>query len=266
MDVHDDDAGRNGKLTLTLEGSGTSNFSIDPKGFVFSTTPLDYETKDSYTMKVVAKDGGDPFKSDSAQVKITIINVNDNVPVFQKTEAMKIREDVAIGTQVVTMNATDSDNNKLFFRITRGNTGGAFQIAQETGLITVAAKLDREQVVNYTLLVEARDSGNFSVWNNASIQVTDANDNTPVFAPQKYTAQLAENLPSGILEHNFFVSVFSMALDFCSLSLCVCLPLLLSAFAFVSLCSLLFFYCSSLSGFHLPVSRALYNSSFCLCL
>ena len=196
--ARDKDAGSNGKITLKLTGSGSSNFSIDDEGFVYSSTPLDYETKSLYTMTVVATDGGNPPRSATAQIKIDIINVNDNVPVFEETEATQIREDVALGTQVVRMNATDSDSNQIQYSIIQGNVGGAFQIDQGTGLISVAAKLDRETRVNYTLVVEAKDTGDLSVKNNASIQVTDANDNAPTFSPPTYSARVAENRAKGI--------------------------------------------------------------------
>lgn len=198
MKAHDKDTGVNGELTFKLQGSGNKNFSIASNGFVLTETPLDFETKSFYVMTVVAEDGGKPPKTASAQVNITIINVNDNVPVFEKSsQVTKIREDVAIGTRVVRLNATDSDGSQLTFEIVGGNEGGSFQISNATGLITVAAKLDHETRVNYTLVVKATDTGALSVLHNATVQVLDVNDNSPAFAPLKYAANVSENQKSG---------------------------------------------------------------------
>ena len=108
-----------------------------------------------------------------------------------------VRENVAIGTRVVRLNATDADGNQLSFSILSGNTGGAFAIHLTSGVITVAAKLDREKTENYTLAVEARDAGGQSVTHNATIQVIDVNDNAPHFQQASYATDIMENLSSG---------------------------------------------------------------------
>ena len=147
---------------------------------------------------MTAKDSGNPPKQDTAKVNITVINVNDNVPTFETTGQISIiPEDVAIGTRVVKMNATDSDGNKLTFAIVKGNSGGSFVIGSQSGVIGVAKRLDRETVANYTLVVKATDTGGKSVSNNASIRVLDVNDNKPTFEQGSYSAEILENQPAG---------------------------------------------------------------------
>lgn len=200
MDAKDKDEGTNGRLQFDLQGKGRENFTIDSRGFIHTATPLDYETTSSYILTVTAKDGGSPPRSASAQVNISIVNVDDNVPVFEtSTQVSKIREDVAVGTRVVRLNATDADGNDLVFDIMSGNTGGAFEIHNATGLITVAAKLDREITEEYILAVKATDTGGKSVTHNATIQVIDVNDNAPIFAQGNYSKDIMENLPAGML-------------------------------------------------------------------
>lgn len=200
MEATDDDEGTNGRLQFDLQGNGRDNFTIDSRGFIHTATPLDYETTSSYILTVTAKDGGSPSNSASAQVNISIVNVDDNVPVFQTgSQVSKIREDVAIGTRVVRLNATDADGNDLIFHILSGNTDGAFEIHNASGLITVAAKLDRETTEKYILAVKATDPGGKSVTHNATIQVIDVNDNAPVFAKANYSKDIMENLPSGMI-------------------------------------------------------------------
>ena len=198
MEAKDGDEGINGQLTFDLQGEGSGNFTIDSSGFVLTATPLDYEITSHYILNVTAKDGGSPPLSATAQVNITVDNVNDNVPVFETSaQVSKVREDVAIGTRVVRLNATDADGNQLNFTFSSGNEAGAFAIQLTTGLITVAAKLDREDTENYTLAVKATDLGGQSVTHNATIQVIDVNDNAPVFKQASYSKDIRENLPSG---------------------------------------------------------------------
>ena len=164
---------------------------------------MDYETTSHYLLTVNATDEGSPPQSASARINITVINVNDNVPVFEtSSEVATIPEDVAIGTQVVRLNATDSDGSALRFDIKSGNKGNAFAIDKSTGLITVAARLDREATANYTLAVMATDTGGKSVVHNASLQVTDVNDNAPQFTSTSYFANVMENLQPGNTRHS----------------------------------------------------------------
>jgi len=149
-------------------------------------------------MTVTARDSGNPSKSSSARVNISIVNVNDNVPTFEsQTQVTYVSEDVAIGTRVVKLNATDSDGNDLTFKIIKGNTDSSFDIGVDDGVISVAKRLDRETTANYTLTVEARDSGGNAVTNNATIRVLDVNDNKPLFNPSSYSTRIIENQPKG---------------------------------------------------------------------
>lgn len=198
MEASDKDEGTNGQLHFSLQGKGSENFTIDSRGFIHTKTPLDYETTAHYMLNVTATDGGSPSSSASAQVNITVVNVNDNVPVFvTSSQVSKVREDVAIGTRVIRLNATDADGKGLTFKLNSGNTGGAFKIYSSTGLITVAAKLDREKIEQYILTVKATDPDGQSVSYNATINITDVNDNAPVFKNNSYSNEIMENLQPG---------------------------------------------------------------------
>jgi len=200
VEAKDDDEGTNGHLQFELQGKSRENFTVDSRGFLYTVTTLDYEKTSSYIFTVTAKDGGSPANSATAQVNITVLNANDNVPVFQTSlQVSKIREDVAVGTRVVRLNATDDDGNELKFEILSGNNGGAFEIHNKSGLITVAAKLDREKTEKYILVVKATDTGLKSVTHNATIEVTDVNDNAPEFTQASYSKNIRENLPPGTI-------------------------------------------------------------------
>ena len=69
---------------------------------------LDREDKDSYAVQVVAKDAGSPPKQNTLNVHISVIDVNDNFPVFSKKfYNISIRNEESKVTPIVTLSATD---------------------------------------------------------------------------------------------------------------------------------------------------------------
>lgn len=90
------------------------------------------------------------------------------------------------------MTATDLDSNEnghVIYSIIKGDNANQFSIDPETGYISVADYLDRETVSNYVLEVLAKDSGIPVLSRQAlvNIEITDANDNPPLFSQGNYT-------------------------------------------------------------------------------
>lgn len=197
MKAEDKDDGSNGKISYLLSGEGNSDFLVDSDGFVVSNIKLDYETKKYYNLSVTARDFGVPSKSSSANVFINVINVNDNAPAFNISGSIRIREDVAVGTEVVRFQATDADGDKLSLNFTSGNERGDFKIQHHSGVVQVAKKLDREAIDNYLIVVMVTDPSNQFTTQNLTIVIEDANDNAPKFAKQSYAGSVLENSNSG---------------------------------------------------------------------
>ena len=64
-----------GSFTYSLENAGTSHFAIDSStGQLITGAPLDYESRSSYTVKVIASDGN---SSDSITVTVNVTNVDE---------------------------------------------------------------------------------------------------------------------------------------------------------------------------------------------
>ena len=77
---------------------------------------------------------GTPAKSSSAQVVVTITNVNDNVPEFeQELYSLSLAESTPVGTTVLQVNASDADSAVLTYSIVSGNTANAFSLTPLTG-------------------------------------------------------------------------------------------------------------------------------------
>lgn len=84
--------------------------------------------------------------------------------------SFSVSENVAIGTSVGTVTASDPDaGDSLSYAITSGNVGGTFTINSSTGEITTAAALDYETATSYLLIVSVTDGGGLS--DNALVDI-----------------------------------------------------------------------------------------------
>ncbi|XP_051784464.1 protocadherin Fat 1a isoform X3 [Erpetoichthys calabaricus] len=187
-----------------ISGNEHGKFSIDSNtGAIFVIEDLDYEKSHEYYLSVEATDGGSPPLSDVATVNINLTDVNDNAPKFSRDiYAAVINEDAVPGQLVITAIADDIDgpsNNRIHYSIVNGNQGSPFSIDSNKGEVKVARQLDREKISGYTLMVQATDNGNPPMFNTTTINidVSDVNDNPPVFSQANYSIIIQENRPVG---------------------------------------------------------------------
>ncbi|XP_049325190.1 cadherin-23 isoform X3 [Astyanax mexicanus] len=185
-------------VTLTVE-TEADKFSIDQvTGMLSTKVKLDYETQKNYTVQVSLTDG---TNRDEALVYVEVLDINDNSPVFDPIpSSIEIPEDAAIGDNVTTVLATDADsglNGEV--RYSLEGSAGMFSVNPDTGLITVAAKLDRETQDKYSFRAVAQDQGRPTLSGEASlvVTITDVNDNAPIFTKQQYETFIKENATIG---------------------------------------------------------------------
>ncbi|XP_074848983.1 protocadherin Fat 1 isoform X2 [Carettochelys insculpta] len=195
----------NAEITYTIvSGNEHGKFSINSAtGAIFIIESLDYESSHEYYLTVEATDGGTPSLSDVVTVNINVTDINDNTPVFnQNTYTAVISEDAVLEQSVITVMADDADgpsNNHIHYSIIDGNQGGPFTIDPVKGEVKVTKLLDREEISGYTLTVQASDNGSPSKVNTTTvnIDVSDVNDNPPVFSKGNYSVIIQENKPVG---------------------------------------------------------------------
>ncbi|XP_069442287.1 cadherin EGF LAG seven-pass G-type receptor 1 isoform X1 [Ovis canadensis] len=215
----DADAGENARLryrlvdtALASVGGGGSGpaapapaadfpFQIhNSSGWITVCAELDREEVEHYSFGVEAVDHGSPPMSSSASVSITVLDVNDNDPVFtQPVYELRLNEDAAVGSSVLTLRALDRDANSVItYQLTGGNTRNRFALSSQSGggLITLALPLDYKQERQYVLAVTASD-GMRSHTAQVFINVTDANTHRPVFQSSHYTVSISEDRPVG---------------------------------------------------------------------
>ncbi|XP_046581094.1 protocadherin Fat 4-like [Haliotis rubra] len=202
----DADTGTNGQVDYSItSGDGQTTFAIDPAtGDITTTAALDYETKTTYNLVIQAIDRGTPTaNSATTLVVITLNDLNDNTPIFTPSNfTVDLDENVAIGTSVATMAASDADsiaNSNGIFTYSLNST--FFAINSTTGEITTLVAIDREAVANHVLTVTATDqngvgpnTGNGTL----NINVVDLNDNAPAITGT-YTTTLPENTAVGTI-------------------------------------------------------------------
>ncbi|XP_056462221.1 cadherin EGF LAG seven-pass G-type receptor 2 [Gadus chalcogrammus] len=198
----DADSGDNSRLAYRLTDT-TPNFPFsinNSTGWIVVAAELDRESVDFYNFGVEARDHGRPVMSSSASISMTILDVNDNNPEFShKTYYMRLNEDAAVGTSVVTVSAVDQDiNSVVTYQISSGNTRNRFSITSQSGggLITLALPLDYKLERQYVLIVTASDG---MLYDTAKVfvNVTDANTHRPVFQSSHYTVNINEDRPAG---------------------------------------------------------------------
>jgi len=79
----DQDSGSNGDITYNiLKQNQDQSFNIDNQGYITTRLPLDFEIKDKFTIEIEAMDHGMSSLTSTCEVRIRIIDVNDQQPYF----------------------------------------------------------------------------------------------------------------------------------------------------------------------------------------
>ncbi|XP_063535719.1 protein dachsous [Cydia strobilella] len=221
----DRDNGANSSVTYSIvnerDSDGFGVFVIDPKsGVIKTSTVLDHEERSIYRLTVAATDGGTPPKQTVRQLKVEVLDLNDNRPTFTSSSlSFKVQEDASIGHIVGTVACCDSAINEnlingeekqisyLLMPLTTDYSPGTFEIDIRTGSLVVARQLDREVQDEYRLEVRALDT---SATNNpqssavtVKIEIVDVNDNAPQWPQNPINIEISEGTPLGMTVFNF---------------------------------------------------------------
>ncbi|XP_041440843.1 protocadherin gamma subfamily A, 3 L homeolog isoform X31 [Xenopus laevis] len=163
--------------------------------------PLDREKQSSIELKLTAFDGGSPRKTGTTLIRIVVYDANDNYPVFsQDTYVVNINENAPNGSLVLQLQATDEDdslNGEITYSFSHipENAWQIFRINSQTGELLKVGELDYEVSKRYTITVEAKDGGDLVSHCKVSVQVIDANDNSPVIILNSFSSAVLEDSP-----------------------------------------------------------------------
>ncbi|XP_029374780.1 protocadherin-10-like [Echeneis naucrates] len=168
--------------------------------------PLDREQQSAHQTVLTAVDGGAPERSGTAQIDITVLDANDNAPVFdQSFYRVRLAENAPKGTVVIKLNASDLDEGPNA-DITYSFSGHApikvrqlFSVDSRTGEIKVKGVIDYEKARMHEIYVQAKDKGPSAVAVHCKVlvNVLDKNDNLPEVILTSVSTPVQEDVPPG---------------------------------------------------------------------
>ncbi|XP_014251864.1 cadherin-related tumor suppressor [Cimex lectularius] len=189
-----------GQTSYSLVSGGEGKLTVSSSGMIIITEPLDREAKDSYSLRVRATDG---VQASHTLIAIHVTDTNDNPPVFlESVYSFDVSEETGRGTKVGSVSAKDSDlglNGQVSYSVISDWANDIFSLNPQTGVFTLTARLDYEEVQHYIFVVEAEDGGKPALSSTVSvyINVLDVNDNAPLFDPMSYSNEVFENATIG---------------------------------------------------------------------
>ncbi|NXC23608.1 PCDGA protein, partial [Campylorhamphus procurvoides] len=215
--AHDPDIGMNS--LQNYECSESSYFTLDVNNGddgvkypeLLLVKSLDRERQAVHNLILIARDSGTPMKSGSTAIQIIVLDGNDNAPEFtQSVYKVTVREDMAVGSQVLQVTATDRDEGPnaevkySFFNIP-DSFDKTFKLDPESGEIEITEKLNFDEHEFYELVVQARDAGGLSSHSKVLIKVADVNNYVPEIVFMSVFSPVPEDTPLGTV-----IAIFSV--------------------------------------------------------
>ncbi|XP_041926116.1 protocadherin-7b isoform X2 [Alosa sapidissima] len=218
----DADVGVNGQIEYVF-GAATESvrrlLRLDEStGWLSVLHRIDREEVSQLRFTVMARDRGQPPKTDKATVVLNIKDENDNVPnidirkigrIYLRDGVANVAEDVVVDTPIALVQVSDRDQDQNGFvtctvvgdvpfqlKLTSENDG---EMNKKKYFLHTSAALDYEAVQEYTVVIVAVDSGSPSLSSNNSllVKVGDTNDNPPIFGKSTVEVSFPENNAPG---------------------------------------------------------------------
>ncbi|XP_038131629.1 protocadherin gamma-C5-like [Cyprinodon tularosa] len=173
---------------------------------LFLTKMLDREKNIAHTLLLTALDGGNPVRSGTAEITITVLDINDNIPAFEKSlYKVSIPENAPEGELIIQTKAADIDEGQngeieySFGSHTPDSVLSIFTIDSASGTIILKGNLDYETTTKYELDVTAKDRGTPRMEGHCmvNVEVLDVNDNAPEIILTSRPKPVSENSPNG---------------------------------------------------------------------
>uniref|UniRef100_A0A8C9RB37 Protocadherin 2 alpha a 1 n=1 Tax=Scleropages formosus TaxID=113540 RepID=A0A8C9RB37_SCLFO len=209
VNASDADEGINGEIEYSFRNNFRSKANdllrLDSKtGEITVQGLIDFEEDDNYKIYIDVSDKGVlPLKT-QCNVILKVLDVNDNKPEIDITSlSSQIPENAPHGTVVALVRITDLDSTvngqvvctlpeDLPFDLKPSSEGNFYSLVTKS-------LLDRESVPQYDITITAKDMGipSLSTVKTVRVELSDINDNSPVFTRSPYTFYLLENNEPG---------------------------------------------------------------------
>nr|CDS17687.1 protocadherin 9 [Echinococcus granulosus] len=166
---------------------------------------FDREQLGELFVALTCHDSGQPRQTSRVDIKLLILDKNDNKPVFKHHPMVaSVKENSLVGVNVYRLEAFDADvgkNAALVYSIS-GEGADNFKVDRHSGLVTTATTIDREMVGRFNLMVvvsdrNGNDTGSGEPINEGTamltVEVLDENDCAPEFDKPLYQFLIDEN-------------------------------------------------------------------------
>uniref|UniRef100_A0A3B5PZY7 Cadherin domain-containing protein n=1 Tax=Xiphophorus maculatus TaxID=8083 RepID=A0A3B5PZY7_XIPMA len=203
--AHDADIGQNAVQSYDLQQNPNFVLNVQTSpgrkyGELVLDKELDREEQQELRIILTAVDGGSPPRSGTVVIHVTVLDANDNAPVF--TEAVysaRLPENSALKTPVITVSASDKDegiNGEVTYEFSRlsDKSQSLFSLDSKTGEMIVTGKIDYEDRARFEVFVEAKDGYGLSSEAKVIIDIIDVNDNAPVIYVKSLSNPIPENM------------------------------------------------------------------------
>ncbi|XP_041442043.1 protocadherin gamma-B5 isoform X19 [Xenopus laevis] len=192
INIRDIDSGENADVFCHITGSLPFELASSSKNYykLLTTSSLDREEMQEYNITIKATDRGSPPLSTIKTIRLLILDVNDNPPVFVQTKyVVYIPENNPTGSSLFQVQASDPDldeNAKVILSIVNKNNddfpiSSYVSINSMTGVLYAQRPFDYEQMREFDVQVMAKDNGSPPLNSTATVKIciTDLNDNSP---------------------------------------------------------------------------------------
>uniref|UniRef100_A0AAY5KES0 Cadherin domain-containing protein n=1 Tax=Esox lucius TaxID=8010 RepID=A0AAY5KES0_ESOLU len=210
-EAHDADIGLNAVQKYSLEKNDHFILGVhtNQDGGKYSELVLEKELDREEQQKVtliltaVDVDGGTPQRSGTVVIHVTVLDVNDNIPVFSKNVyKVSLPENSPLDTVVVTVSASDADigaNGEVTYDFSSisDKASTVFSIDKGTGVISVVGPVDFEERTDFEMRVQAKDGSGLTSNTKVIIDIIDMNDNAPIIFIKSLTNPIPENVLPG---------------------------------------------------------------------
>ncbi|XP_073477084.1 protocadherin gamma-C5-like isoform X19 [Aquarana catesbeiana] len=167
---------------------------------------LDREEKQQHNLILTAIDGGEPARSGSCHITITVLDINDNPPMFEQSiYKINLKENIPLNIVILKLNATDLDegaNAEIEYSFDSHTSKSArklFVLNSQNGEIYVNGSVDYEELAFHELSIKAVDKGLPKLEGDCvvHIKIEDVNDNYPEISFASAINEIPENAPTG---------------------------------------------------------------------
>ena len=209
--AEDSDAGADGTTTYSItSGNEQNTFAINSStGGLVLAGFIDYELVQGYLIVVQATDNGKSPLSTSVQVRITVIDDNDNAPIISPLITSTVAENLTAGSTVTMLDCSDIDsgpNGEVTMAIesqlnAEGISSSVFTIYSLTNELIASTDIDYESSVVYTVTLTCRDNGSVPLASSSMIviSVSPVNEFAPVISQANYSLTIPENSTVGTI-------------------------------------------------------------------